>query len=590
MAAGLALTGGTVRVLDATGKALTIASNKVAASTGAYGPITLGTAMPYRIEACGTVGDKPVCLWGATNQGGTLNLTPLTSAITMLASGQSPETLMTGAAQGLADTDIAAAHTQLRTALASALTDAGLASNFDLLTGALTPGSHTGYDRLLDTVSVSLGLDSKAYIALNSSLGSGTAYLEPGTSLGSLSLNAAAATVDFPGIDSLYKALGAAMPVANTCNTALPALLDANVRASLDLITTFAGPQSATTPLCLHMSGSLTGDVESLLASTLMPAAPSRCDFSGADPVCRVSLVFKTKAGVLRPVGVEQAVVKRPGGWLFLGNRLEVQASAVARLVLTRRVDQTAADVSSRNLDVRIPTYPGLQCARVSQKDTSGADVALALFKPVANATYLSLWATSASNATPSLDPATGATQGANAISLAVPGSTAGDTTVRNFIRAGRALKVELFADGGCSTPLAGADGGVVSIDVAGQLPLNLVGLSGQPWPVLAPKSGTELVALKSTNGAITYSPTWTLQALAVNKVQLCADAACNAKLSELDLAGNALTAKLTATVGTQALNANAYRLLRLTGRTSSGLVLQLDTASCAAQPANQAC
>ena len=44
----------------------------------------------------------------------------------------------------------------------------------------------------------------------------------------------------------------------------------------------------------------------------------------------------------------------------------------------------------------------------------------------------------------------------------------------------------------------------------------------------------------------------------------------------------------LSATLGSTALNANDYKLLRITGRMPDGLVLQLDSVSCAAQTPSQ--
>lgn len=589
------MTGGTIRVLDATGKAVTIASNKVAASTGTYGPITLGNVFPYRVEACGMVGDKPVCVWGATNLGGTLNLTPLTSAITMLASGQSPSTLMTGAAQGLADTDMATAQTQVRTAIAPALAEAGLASDFDLLAGALTTGAHTGYNRVLDTVDVGFGIDTKAYVTLTSRLGAGTAYLEPGVAQqGSLSLDAAATGLDLAGMNTLFSTMASGMLTNDGCQAGLLPSLDANVRASSDTLVA-TGPELAAQVLCFRLAGALPGvfgDLEKLFGGKLLPPILDRCDFGAADPVCRVSFVYQTSKSFLRPLGIEQAAVKRPGGWLFLGNRLEVQASASARLVLARRVDSTAPDVFKRYLDISIPVIGSLQCARASQKDTTGADVALALFKKAGSGRYLSLWSVSSSDGTPSLDPATGAVRGIDIVALPVPGGAAGDTTARNFVRAGRALKVELFSDTGCSTPLAGADGASVSIDVAGQLPIAANGMSGQPWPVFT--AATALTGLKGAAGAkFNFAPTWTLPRsdVAVSRAQLCVlDASCSFKLAELELAGADLKAPLSAVVGTLALNAGDYKLLRITARTSDGLVLQLDNQSCAAQTSGLPC
>lgn len=608
VAAGLAMTGATVTVLDETGKV--IASAKPVTAAGTYGPITLTGTGPFRLQACGTAGDRALCVWGAT-MGGTLNLTPLSSAVTVLASGQPPEALMSGAVQGLTDIALASAQNQLRAVLASALTDAGLASDFDLLAGTLTPGSHTGYDRVLDTIDVGLGLDgSKAFVTLGSALGSGWAYLESGTTTGSLTTNAAAAGIDHAGIDTLFKALGAVMPFVAKCSipsTGLKPLLDTNVRASVDfLLPAFSNTDQATQVLCGHMGGLLVGDTETLEKSTMLPARPTRCDFSGADPVCRAKLIFQTAApvanapapatpkDVLRQIGIDQVIVKRAGTWLLQGNRLEVQASAAARLVLARRVDQTAADVYSRFLDIRIPAWTGLACARASQKDTAGTDVALALFKPTAGATYLSLWSSAANDATPSLNAAVGTTRGTDVVAMPVAGNTAGDTTVRNFMRAGRTLKIELFSDAGCSTPLAGADGGSVSIELAGQLPVTASNMAGQSWPALASASTAALVSLKgAVNAKINFGPVWTFPRsdIAMVRAQLCSlDADCGNRLASLDLPSSATTAAFSPTLGQPALLASDYKLLRVMGRTPNGLVLQLDAASCTAQATGLAC
>jgi hypothetical protein len=588
-----------VRVLDPTGKA--IGAAKPVTATGNYGPIALTGSGPFRVEACGSLGDKPSCVWGVTNGGGTLNLTPLTSAITVLASGQTPDTLMTGALQSLPDADLATAQTQLRTALGPALTDAGLASDFDLLTGALTAGAHTGYDRVLDSVSVSFGYDTKAFVSLGARLGSGTAYLEPGTSQGSLSFDAGAAAVDLTGLDSLFGKMITATANVNACQstqTGLSTLFDANVRASIDAVSSpFSGPTQAAQVICLRLNGVL-GEGEVMFGGKLLPTTLGRCDFGAGDPLCRVSFVYLTAKGFQRRLGVEQAAVKRPTGWTFLGNRLEVQATAVARQVLTRRVDSAAPDSYARYLDVSIPAIGVsgggvLQCARVSQKDTSGADVPLALFKKVGSADYLSLWSVSSNDATPSLDPFSGATRGSNVVSVPVPNGADGDAIARNFARAGRALKIELFQDSVCGAPLGGLDGASISVDVAGLLPISAVSQSNQPWPVLAAASATSLASMKGSSGAkVNYGPIWTYlrNGLALNRAQVCTDTSCNTKLADLELTATALSAALTVNLGTSALSENAYKLLRLTGRTQDGLVLQLDSQSCSAQTTGLPC
>ncbi|MGM9485321.1 hypothetical protein ACS5PN_29310 [Roseateles sp. NT4] len=610
VASGLALNAGAkVRVLDATGKV--IASDKVVTvATGAYGPITLSGPGPFRVEACGSVGDRPVCVWGATNNGGTLNLTPLTSAVTVLASGQPPETLMTGAAQGLTDAALATAQTQLRTALAPALTDAGLAADFDLLAGALTPGAHTGYDRLLDSVAVGLGNDSKAYVTLTSRLGTGVAYLEAGTTQGSLGLDAAASGVDLTGLDALFAKLVTATANIDNCQSktiGLETIFDASARSSVDANSApFTGPKDAAQLVCLRMNGIL-GEGEKMFGGKLLPSLLGRCDFGAGDPLCRVSFVYQNTSGFQRRLGLEQAAVKRPSGWTFLGNRLEVQATAAARLVLTRRVDSAAPDSLARYLDISIPTITAtgggvLQCARVSQKDTSGADVPLALFKKAGNGSFLSLWSVSSSDATPSLDPASGATRGNNIVSLPVPAGAAGDAVARNFVRAGHGLKIELFKDATCATPLGGLDGDSIAVELAGQLPITAAGQSGQPWPVLDTKAVNDLTGLKgAVNASVKYGPTWALRGgLLPDRIQLCTDVACASKLAELELGvvtkegttkgAFPTAASLSATVGNTAVSANSYKLLRITGRMPDGLVLQLDSQSCSAQTSGLPC
>lgn len=600
VAAGLPLTGATVRVLDPTGKA--IATGKVVtASTGAYGPITLSGTGTFRVEACGTLGDKPMCVWGLTNNGGTLNLTPMSSAIAVLASGQAPETLMSGALSTVADTAIASAQTQLRTALAPALADAGLASDFDLLTGALTPGVHTGYDRVLDSVGVGLGADTKAFVSLSARLGAGTAYLEPGTTQGSLSFDAASASLDLAALDALFAKLILATANNTACQSAqsgLATLMDSNARAGIDTLSApFTGPTQASQVICLRLNGVL-GDGEVLYGGKLLPTTLGRCSFGSSDPVCRVDFVYLNSKGLQRRLGVEQAAVKRTAGWAFLGNRLEVQATATARLVLTRRVDSAAPDAYARYLDVSIPaigvTGGGvLQCARVSQKDASGNDVPLALFKKAGNGSTLSLWSVSATDATPSLDPFSGATRGTNVVAIPLSNGADGDAIARNFARAGRALKIELYGDSVCGGALTGQDGAAISVDVAGLLPIAASSHSGQPWPALAAASATSLASLKgAVNAKVTYGPTWTYPrgGLAVNRVALCTDTACATKLNELELAAGASGAALSATLGNAALADTAYKLLRITGRTQDGLVLQLDSQSCSAQTSGLPC
>jgi hypothetical protein len=125
-------------------------------------------------------------------------------------------------------------------------------------------------------------------------------------------------------------------------------------------------------------------------------------------------------------------------------------------------------------------------------------------------------------------------------------------------------------------------------------LPIVASNMAGQPWPALASAATTALTTLKGAAKAkLTFAPAWTFpRADAVpTRAQLCTtDATCGSKLADLELAPSALTAALNPTLGTTALLASDYKLLRLTARTADGLTLQLDAASCTTQVSGQPC
>lgn len=593
VAVGAALSGATVRVLDATGK--TIASGKaVDPKTGAYAGIALSGGGPYRVEACGLLAGRQRCVWGATTTGGKLNLTPLTSAVTVLAGNQSPEGLMSGAVQGLSDTALAAAQTRLQAALAPALTDAGLAADFDFLLGSLTPNTHTGYDRLLDTIQVNLGQDgSSAFVQLTPRVGAGLAHLTPSATLGSLTVDAKAASLNLIGLDTFVQSMQTATANEAACTGTFAALVDAAAQYSLTGIPTGTGPAGVSQLFCFRLKGLIPAGAEPLYGGTLLRPEINRCDFSGTDPVCRLnSLNWQTTLGDPRVLAVEQLLVQRPSGWRFLGNRLSVQASATARTVLTRRVDAAAPDAQYRYLDIAIPVTSGLACAKVSQKDSNGASVVLGYYKPGSGGAYLSLWSVSLSDGTPSLNPNSGTTLGAGIVALPLTGDAAGDTVVRNFAQAGQNLKLELYTDAACTAAWTGPDGAAINLDLQGLPPFAGPPLAGQPWPTLAAATNTALSTLKGAAAAkATLAASWTAARAgnAMNSALLCVDVACALPLAQLGLAGSAASASLSGTLAAP-LAATDFKQLRLLGRAADGTVLQADYQSCASVAAGSVC
>lgn len=603
MAAGAALTAAKLRIVDATGAA--IKTDVVVPASGAYGPIKLTGTGPFRIEVCGSLGEKFRCLYSTTALGGPTNVTPLTSALLLLATGQTPEALMAAATAttGLDAAALATAQTQMRNALSAAIADAGLAGTVDFIADTLTAGARTGQDRLLDNLGLSWGVDgSKPFVLVSPRLGSGSLYLEPGTTQGSISVNSAAAGLNLAGIDALFTAMSAAMASGTACNSVasgLATLVASNARSTLDGAPPLKGPADVALGMCSTLSGVL-GDGSIIFGGVLQSPELGRCDFSlSGAPVCKIGVVVKSAKGQLIPWGANQGVILEGGNWKFLGNMQAQSISAQATAQRLRRVDGTAlVDSYARLISVSIGNTSGLGCARVTQKNLSGLDSTLAYYKPHSSgAALLSLWSVDTVNNVASLNPATGATRGVDDRAFPLAPGADGDAIVRNFYRSGREISVALFSDSACTSAFtpSGASSNSFAIDLPGVPPLTAA-LASLPWPVLTAAANTALSGLKGAAKAkITYTANWTFarEVLGIEAAQLCTDAACTVgagRVGELALIANPRTAALSATLGTAALTATSFKQLRLVGRNAEGLLLNADNQSCAAVTAGQTC
>ena len=206
---------GKLRVLDSTGAV--VAHDVAINDDGTYDAGTLTGTGPWRIEACGYTGANYGCIYSVAQAAGTANVTPLTTAMITLATGQTPDTLMADGASAPAATALNAAQTQLQTGLASTLSDAGVAANFDFTTGSLAAGTRSGYDRILDAVNVTTGKDDGAFVQVQPRLGDGNLYLTTGTTTGTITTSAAAAALPLGGLETLFTKMTAAAVSATTC-------------------------------------------------------------------------------------------------------------------------------------------------------------------------------------------------------------------------------------------------------------------------------------------------------------------------------------------------------------------------------------
>jgi hypothetical protein len=600
VAVGAPMTDGRLRVLDANGAV--VAADVAIAANGSYPAVTLTGPAPWRLEACGYSGAAYQCIRSVAQSAGTAQITPLTNALLLLASGQSPESLMSGAAPALTSTALATAQDTLRAGLAPVLADAGLGATFDLFSGSLVAGSRTGYDRLLDAVGVSTGVDSQPFVQIEPRLGSGNLYLEQGsTALGTLATHGAAASLPLAGLEDLFGAMTAAIRSTSTCTDATTGLA-----ASMAVDATFAGddgqplvgPSAVGAALCGFLAG---GDGEPVrLGSHFLSPTLGRCDFSGSVPVCGVSFVLQGADGSIEPVGQGMGVSYTSNGWKFKGDLLPVAIHASARVQRDRRIDGPAVvDSYSRALAFEIPALAGLACARVAQHDASGAEVTLAFYKPHAadGLRSLSAWRISDDGASRSLDPTAGITRTSDDSWLMLPQGAEGDTAVRNFFRGGRSVSISLFSDSSCSTAFTVGGRSRFEVDVAGVPPV-WASLPGLPWPSLGDSSQAALRSVAvGANSSLNFSASWSVPggSVGVDGLSFCSDRALcgqgdSGRLGETGLRGAATSASVTLRTGAQALAVGDYKMLAIYGSLGDGTGMQSNHMSCPAVAAGLSC
>ncbi len=600
VAVGAPMTDGRLRVIDAAGTV--VAQNVAIDANGRYAAITLTGQAPWRIEACGYTGPNYQCLYSVAQAAGTANVTPLTNAMLLLASGQSPETLMTGTAAGLTANSLATAQTSLLGALAPVLADAGVSATLDLVSGALDAGSRTGYDRVLDAVGVSTGVDGQAFVQIVPRLGSGNLYLEQGSApVGQLANNSQGAQLSLQGLEGLFRNMTLAVRNADTCSAAnggMATLLASNAALSMDDGEPLSGPAAVGAGLCQFLAGG--GGEPVRLGSRFLSPTLGRCDFSGSAPVCGVSFVLQDTDGNIEPVGEGMGVTFEANAWKFKGDLLPLTLHASARVQRNRRVDGTQVVESySRALAFDIPALNGLACAKVAQRGADGAPVLLAYFKPHAGGDLrrLSVWRGGTDGASRSLDPALGNTRNSDDTWIQLPQGDTGDAAVRNFFRGGRSVTVTLHSDSDCNAAFQVAGRSSFDVDVEGVPPV-WSELPNMPWPTLTDTAAAALRSLAvSASASGNYAAAWNFSrgSMGVGELTFCSNRAeCGqggvGRVGEARLRGAATSGNVTVRPGPVALAADSYKMLAIYGRTSDGIGLQSNHMSCSAKAAGLDC
>jgi hypothetical protein len=503
----------------------------------------------------------------------------------LLASGSSPETAMSGAATGLSPSQIDAAQTQLRNGLGSLLAGNDLSSGFDFITGSLSAGSRNGYDRLLDSVSVHLGVDDNAFVQIAPRLGSGNLYLQQNTAtVGSISADSGASSVPLNGLNALFERMTSAIATPTACaasSTGMAAQMASNARLAFDS-NTLSGPTQVGTALCgLIEESGLSG------AHFLNPTL-SRCHTEGASPICQVSFAIQATDGSVENVSAGMGAVLEGNTWKFLGSFYPVQIDASARA--QRRLNVTNNTVSyDRAIAVGIQPVAGLQCAKVSQPTTvAGVSTPVAYFKLYdSNAQNLSLWTNSQQGNLRSLDPNVGYLRSGDDTWIMLPEGTEGDNVIRNFFRGGRTLTVSMYSDTACTTALNIDGQSEFEVDIDG-LPPVWSAMPTLSWPELTSATISSMQSLTlGASESVDFTAAWTFPngRSGVDEATFCTSGQCGdnepARVAHRQTSPALPSTTLSLQNSSTPVAASGFKMLALSGSGAGGLRIQSNFIAC---------
>lgn len=600
VAVGAPITNGKLRILDATGAV--VASDIAIDDNGHYADVALTGSGPWRIEACGYAGPNYTCVYSVAGAPGTANVTPLTTATMLLATGQAPDALMNGDASALTADNVAAAQAQLRSGLSGVLASAGVGAALDFVSGSLAAGSRTGYDGVLDAVGVSVGQDDHPFVQITPRLGDGNLYLQQGSTSGSVTVAASADSLQLSGLEVLFANMSEALAGPTACASATSGIqrsLAANARMTMGDGSVVGAAQVAE-GLCQFFAQGDDGSTP-MWGSRLLSPTLGRCDFSGAAPLCAVSFTLKSPEGDVQPVGNGMAVTKEGGAWKFYGDVLPISIYASAKAQRTVRIDGDAPVVEyDRAFAFEVAAVSGLACAKISQRSADGAAVTIGYYKRLPGQTdqrRLSLWTTDGWGNRASTDPLVGALRSADDTWIALPQGAEGDAVIRNFYRGGRSVKVALYADTNCGTPFMVDGKSEFDVEVQGVPPV-WSAMSALPWPAIDAATGSALRSLALAAGAdASFDASWTFPhgPLGVNGSTVCGSRAdCGeggtGRLGDRSLRPGATSATIALHNNGSDVAAGDGKTLALYGRTGDGVDLQSNFSSCPMSAAGDAC
>jgi hypothetical protein len=590
-AVGAPMTQGKLRVLDATGAV--IAHDVAINADGTFDAGELTGTAPWRLEACGYTGANYGCIYSVAQAAGTANVTPLTTAMITLATSQTPDAIMADGGSAPSASALTAAQTQLQTGLASTLTDAGVAANFDFTTGSLAAGTRSGYDRILDAVNVTTGKDDGAFVQVTPRLGDGNLYLTAGATTGTITTVAGAAQLPLGGLETLFTRFTGAVASASACadaNTGIGTVLASDARMN-----GLSGGANVAEGLC-HFFGNGDGGSGAIWGAHFVSPTLGKCDLTGSAPLCAVSFALQYVDGSVENVGSGMGVVYRDNRWQFYGDLLPIQIDANAAVQRGVRVDDPATPIQySRALQFDIARTDGVACAVLKARDD--AQSTIAIYKVYSQpGERMSLWTNNGMGNDASTDPLVGSLRGADDTWMQLPQGAAGDDVIRTFYRWGRTIDVALYADANCSTPAVIEGKSSFGVEIAGMPPVDSA-LSSLPWGALTADTVTALEALSldvGTTGSFTGSWTFADGVTGFDENTVCSAGNCgdgsDVRLGQTRLRPGVRANTTPIHAPANGLAAGDFKMFILGGRDASGMNIESSFFSCTSTVAGQMC
>ena len=590
-AVGAPITQGTLRVIDATGAV--VAHDIAINADGTYDAGTLTGTAPWRIEACGYAGANYGCIYSVAQAAGTANVTPLTTAMITLATGQAPDTVMTDGGSAPSPTALAAAQAQLQAGLAGTLTDAGVAPDFDFTTGALAAGTRSGYDRILDAVNVTTGTDAGAFVQVTPRLGDGNLYLTTGTTTGTITTAPGASALPLGGLETLFNKMTAAVASGAACVD--PTIGIGTVMASDARMNGLSGGANVSAGLC-QFFGRGDGGSGAIWGAHFLSPTLGKCDLAGSAPLCAVSFALEYTDGSVENVGDGMGVVYRDSRWQFYGDLLPIAINANAAVQRSVRVDDPTTPVQyARALQFDIARTDGVACAVLKARDDAHSTIAI--YKPYGQSgERMSLWTTDGMGNSASTDPAVGSLRSGDDTWMQLPPGSAGDDVIRTFYRWGRTIDVALYSDSACTTPALIEGKSSFGVDIAGMPPVDSA-MASLAWGTLTADTVSALEALTldaGTAGSFTAAWTFSDGVTGFRENTFCAAGNCgdgsDSRLGQTRIRPNVRSNTTPLHAPTTAIAAGDSKMFILGGRDASGMNIESSFFSCTSQPAGQMC